>query len=192
MGVLVATAQGRVIQMNALAKQMLSGNQFFSLSEGKLHATPATYGRALNDAMANCSRGATDCVTGFSIVRGELPMITVSVVPIPPGDAATPNVLKARILILISDPEQKVRSNAELLKSLFDFTPAEALVALRLLDGQEISQIAKALRLSTHTVRNHLKRLFTKTNTNKQCELLHLLLRSPAGLWLGEIDNNNQ
>jgi DNA-binding CsgD family transcriptional regulator len=65
---------------------------------------------------------------------------------------------------------------------LFEFTPAESAVATTLMNGFPPAEIARSLDLSVFTVRNHLKRMYSKTNTGNQCELLHLLLHTPASL----------
>ena len=71
-----------------------------------------------------------------------------------------------------------------LLARLFGFTPAEARVAALVMRGKSIGDIADELGITAHTTRNHLKRLFSKTHTNKQGELVHALLSSPAFLCL--------
>jgi DNA-binding CsgD family transcriptional regulator len=65
---------------------------------------------------------------------------------------------------------------AHILLGLFDLSPAEARVAQRLVEGGSIDQIAIDQRLSRETVRAQLKSVFAKTGTNRQSELVSLLL----------------
>ena len=44
----------------------------------------------------------------------------------------------------------------------------------RLRTGQRVRSIAKAMYLSEHTVRNHLKRIFRKLGVSSQDELIEL------------------
>jgi DNA-binding CsgD family transcriptional regulator len=59
----------------------------------------------------------------------------------------------------------------------FGMTPAETRLAQHLLGGGTAADYAAQHRLSPHTVRNHLRAIYAKTNTNRQVSLLQLLLR---------------
>ncbi|MHA6729469.1 response regulator [Devosia sp. A369] len=60
----------------------------------------------------------------------------------------------------------------------FGLTPAEARVALALADGKQPAQIAADLDIARTTVVFHLRNIFQKTDTNRQAELVALLLRA--------------
>jgi DNA-binding CsgD family transcriptional regulator len=61
--------------------------------------------------------------------------------------------------------------------SMFDLTPAEAKLAVALVEGGNLRGIASVQRLSLETVRAQLKAIFVKTETHRQSELVALLLR---------------
>jgi len=84
----------------------------------------------------------------------------------------------------MSDPELQDLLEPDLAATLFDFTPAESMIATLLMRAKSTASIAKELKISSHTLRNHLKRMFAKTNTKGQSDLLYVLLRSPACLRL--------
>ena len=96
-----------------------------------------------------------------------------------------------RALVLLSDPEREWLPDVGLLASTFEFTPAESVIAAELLRGYDIDDIAVRLAVSGHTVRNHLKRLFSKTNTKRQSELLYTLIRSSAALRFPALQNRS-
>jgi DNA-binding CsgD family transcriptional regulator len=54
-------------------------------------------------------------------------------------------------------------------------TPAEEKVALRVLCGHGLQYAADELHVGTSTVRVHLQRVFEKTGTHRQAELVRLL-----------------
>lgn len=81
----------------------------------------------------------------------------------------------ATAIVFIHDPESPRRCCTSALRKLYDFTKAEAAVAALLMEGQSLSEVASALHVSTNTVRAHLKRLFSKTRTSRQAELVLLL-----------------
>jgi DNA-binding CsgD family transcriptional regulator len=70
----------------------------------------------------------------------------------------------------------------ELVRSLFDLTPAEARVARGLASGQTVKAIAEQGGTSANTVRTHLRSVMTKTGYNRQSDVVALLngLRPPG------------
>jgi DNA-binding NarL/FixJ family response regulator len=75
---------------------------------------------------------------------------------------------------------------AQILAELFRFTPTEAEVALALLHGDEVSEIAATRRTSIETVRGHVKSLLRKSGLSSQKQLTAMLSRiamlaAPAG-----------
>ncbi|AWN36373.1 helix-turn-helix transcriptional regulator [Methylobacterium radiodurans] len=62
-----------------------------------------------------------------------------------------------------------------LLEGLFDLTPSEAKLAAALCAGSTIDGTAAELGLSRETLRTQLKRVFAKTGTGRQAELVNLL-----------------
>jgi len=87
---------------------------------------------------------------------------------------------RARALIMIYDPELRPNIDEVLIERLFGLTSTEAFVAARFAEGMSIAEVAKARRCSSATVRTHVKHIFQKTHTNRQAELVGLLLSSPA------------
>jgi DNA-binding CsgD family transcriptional regulator len=74
--------------------------------------------------------------------------------------------------------EQIARNDAIAWEKRFDLTPAETRLAAHLLNGGTPATYAAKQSLSPHTVRNHLRSIYAKTNTNRQVVLLQLLLRA--------------
>jgi DNA-binding CsgD family transcriptional regulator len=182
-GLVVVTRRGEVVLSNAVALELLTDAGPLVLKDGMLAAKSAVYQRALDEATERVGRRNGSCRSaGFSMARQGLPPICVSILPIKHQTSAPARVSSGKVLVLVFDPLHHLPMNSDLIAELFDFTPAEALIASHLLNGEEIRDVALKLKLSTHTVRNHLKRLYLKTNTNKHWEFLHVLLRSPAGL----------
>ena len=74
----------------------------------------------------------------------------------------------------------------EVLESIYDLTPAEARVASKLIDYPQLNVAAEALNISISTAKTHLKRIYRKTNTNRQSILIHKIINGPASLVLNE------
>ena len=64
----------------------------------------------------------------------------------------------------------------EVLRRIYGLTRAESQVAMRVLNGDGLAPIAEELSVSLTTVRTHLQRIFDKTGTHRQAELVRLLL----------------
>jgi len=86
------------------------------------------------------------------------------------------------IALFISSPDQPIESSTDLLQELFKLTPAEAKLAVLLTNGFTIENISAELSISAHTVRAHLRSIFSKTHVSRQSELIRLILSSAASL----------
>lgn len=62
----------------------------------------------------------------------------------------------------------------------FELTPAEMRVAVALSRGINAKQAARELGVSHHTVRQHLKAVFDKTDTHRQSALVVLIMAGPG------------
>jgi DNA-binding CsgD family transcriptional regulator len=189
-GVVVVRARRQIVLSNPAADQILASEDLLVVRDGRLAALPSAYDRALTDAIDLAARDTFSRPTAFCMVRSQHAPVSVAVAPVDRGAAASSTLALRKVLVLISDPLHNIPVDPETLATMFEFTPGEALIAQHLVEGKDIIDVAQHLHLSVHTVRNHVKRLFSKTNTNKHCELLHLLLRSPAALRLRSADRD--
>jgi DNA-binding CsgD family transcriptional regulator len=79
-------------------------------------------------------------------------------------------------LVLIIDIERTRRSHSLALQELYRLTPAETAVAVRIPGSRGLQKIADDMGLSLSTVRTHVQRIFEKTGTHRQAEVVRLLL----------------
>ena len=61
---------------------------------------------------------------------------------------------------------------AVFLENRFGLTPAQARLAIHLVEGNSLRSSAKALGVKYETVRTYLKSVFQKTGTHRQAELV--------------------
>jgi DNA-binding CsgD family transcriptional regulator len=61
------------------------------------------------------------------------------------------------------------------LEALFDLSPMQSWIALRLFAGQELSDIEENLGIGRNTLKTHLRRLFDKLGIRRQTELVRVL-----------------
>lgn len=84
------------------------------------------------------------------------------------------------VMIIMADPSHRVPVAASALESLFGLTPTEAQVANAFADGKRSDEIARQFSISLTTVNFHKRNLFEKTGTNRQADLIALLLSLPV------------
>jgi DNA-binding CsgD family transcriptional regulator len=183
LGVLVVNRTSEVLRANDLATEILNANTELVVQKGVIAAAVPNRDRALKAAVESASLNPAAVPIGFSIHRTGRRPLSVTVYPVRKRILCpAPLTGPYRALILLSDPEVHCSTSVDLIATIFELTPAEAVIANRMLAGEDASEIGDHLGISPNTVRNHLKRLFSKTNTTKFCDLLYTLMRSPAGL----------
>lgn len=80
--------------------------------------------------------------------------------------------------LLINHQEAELPAIGRHLSQLFGLTPREVSVLMPMLEGKTIDETAASLGISEATVRTHLARLFTKTGTNRQTDLVQTVMKS--------------
>ena len=88
--------------------------------------------------------------------------------------------LNPAVLVFVSDPAASLPSRSQTLKDLYQLSPLETRLAELFLQGVELKQAAENLKLTYENTRFHLKQIFRKTGTNRQTDLLRLLMALPA------------
>jgi DNA-binding CsgD family transcriptional regulator len=84
----------------------------------------------------------------------------------------------ARSILLISDTGVPAAgAPVDVIRQAFGLTPAEAALVAHLERELPLSAAAELMGISVETARSHLKRVFGKTDTNRQSDLLRLIGR---------------
>lgn len=79
-------------------------------------------------------------------------------------------------LVLIVDPDRATMLGPEPLRLLYGLTDAESAVAVAVARGEGLSVVAAQLEIGLSTARTHLQRVFQKTRTRRQAQLVRLLV----------------
>jgi len=75
-------------------------------------------------------------------------------------------------LVTVYDEDKNLEVDEAVLRKLYGLTRGEAALAAILMQGKSIDDAAAQLFISPHTARTHLKRIFMKTDTHRQTELV--------------------
>ena len=114
----------------------------------------------------------------LSVWRPSLkPSLLVRIAPVllPPPLGGRP---LNRAAIFLQDPMASANIDQSALTRLYGLTKAESHLVAILLGGKTLGEAGTALHVSPNTVRTHLKHIFLKTETNRQTQLLALLIGS--------------
>lgn len=85
--------------------------------------------------------------------------------------------------VFVRDTTGRPDPPVKLAQKLFELTPAETSLAIELVSGLSLDQVAQALSIRLNMARAHLRSIFSKTGVRCQTELVRLFLNSVA--WLG-------
>ena len=85
-------------------------------------------------------------------------------------------------LVFVHDPENAERPQTDVLRHIYGLTQAEAVITSLLASGKNVREIAEEVAVRENTVRIHLKKIFDKTGTKRQAELVKLVLSGPAAV----------
>jgi DNA-binding CsgD family transcriptional regulator len=182
-GFLLVDADARPLFANRIAQALLDSGDAMWLDSGALSTSDSDSGRALRRLISSCA-AANDLTTGGEVAlprtTSRLPLSAL-VTPISQDTAAIalPWTISRRpvAIVLVSDPETEVRAHLDSLRQRFGLTPAEATFALEIVKGDGRQAAADRLGITVGTARTHLTKIFDKTGTKRQAELVSLLQR---------------
>jgi DNA-binding CsgD family transcriptional regulator/PAS domain-containing protein len=108
--------------------------------------------------------------------RSATPDYVVRVAPLARANPFTYGSSYARAIVFISDPTSMDGVSGSTLRKIYGLTAAEAQVALEVLKGDGVEKMAARLQITPNTTKKHLQGVFVKTGTNRQAELVRLLM----------------
>lgn len=174
-GVIVVDREGKVRLANNEAQRILGEDDGLSMDGGMLKGASATQTNRLRECVELAfADESADEIISFPRLSTRRPYIVLV-----PGQVRTDNEVPDAVVLLVIDTEQRTKVSGETLVRLYNLTRAETRVALMLIDGKRLDQIAEELDVAQTTVVFHLKNLFRKTDTNRQADLVRVLLSVP-------------
>jgi DNA-binding CsgD family transcriptional regulator len=177
-GVAVLNANRRIAYLNRTAKVILDRDQALEIRHGVLNARFPEVASALAQTIRQACMREVSVTNGlFTVTRtnSDRPLILrVRSLRDGSGNQADSNLC----LVFIVDPDLRIQPDAQILNKTFQLTPTEVEIAVRLAQGHDIEAICNQLSFGVNTARTHLKRVFDKTRTRRQAELVRLILMS--------------
>ncbi|WP_324096610.1 helix-turn-helix transcriptional regulator [Candidatus Binatus sp.] len=186
-GTVTLDETGAVLNSNPVADEVLREGDGLRLANGALRADLPAENRELQrlvkQALSGESGGRPAVVDAISITRkasrGKLGVLVRSL----PNTGSSKAKRRPSVALFIRDAERKSEASREMVRRLFDLTPAEASLALALANGLTLDEAADALDIRKNTARAHLRAIFSKIGVTRQTTLVRVLLSSV--IWLG-------
>lgn len=185
-GTIILDDTGKVLQTNQVAERLLQEKDGIKQVNDGLQVGSARdtqeFRRLVRQAMLSQKGNLASVVEAMRVKRpsgrADLGIIVRSV----PLSAWSEGKQCPTVVIFISDPEQQSSAPQEIVRALFDFTPAETQLAMLLANGLTLDEASEELGISRNTSRAHLRSTFSKTGVTRQTMLVRLILRSVATL----------
>jgi DNA-binding CsgD family transcriptional regulator len=176
--VLFVDVNAAVVFANSTADRLFVAGGGLGQRHGILQCKVPSETAALHAMIAKCGENALRSSGGFLALSrgaGRLPLtLMVAAIPI-----RGPYWFHDRLpvaIIFATDPERIPKPASSQLQDQFGLTPAQAAFAVEILRGNGIQAAADRLSISLATARTHLARVFDKTGTQRQSELVRLLM----------------
>ncbi|NUT78804.1 helix-turn-helix transcriptional regulator [Pseudomonas sp. C1C7] len=185
-GTIILDESGKVLQTNQVADRLIQEKDGIKLVNDGLQVGTARdtqeFRRLVKQSLLSQKSSNPSVVEALRVQRpsgkADLGIIVRSV----PLTDWSEGKQCPTVAIFISDPEQQSTAPQEIVRALFDFTPAETQLAMLLANGLTLDEASEELGISRNTSRAHLRSTFSKTGVTRQTMLVRLILRSVATL----------
>ena len=183
--VMLVNSQSRIVFANRMAQSLLSARDGLSSAPDGLRAASPDQTRDLRRLIKALTSGFDDpgrSSDGLLAIHRPPPArpLSVLVAPISADRHGVPSLWPTAI-VFVTDPGRPSPASPDHLSALYGLTPTEAAVTLAIVDGAGVASVADRFKLSSATVRTHLHHIFAKTGTQRQAELVRLVLESRLG-----------
>jgi DNA-binding CsgD family transcriptional regulator len=180
-GIFFLDAACRIVHANAAGHHMLETDDVLRLIGGQLVARDVQFNKILREIF---SVGGHAAIAGqdrsLSLTAHDGERYVAHVLPLASvmrngaqrsGAEQTSGAVAA---LFVRKAALSVRSSGELLASTFDLTPSELRVFFAVVELTGVSEVAQALGVAETTIKTHLQRVFAKTGTSRQADLVKL------------------
>jgi DNA-binding CsgD family transcriptional regulator len=178
-GMFIVDGTGRIVHANVSGNAMAAEANVVRASNGRLSATDLAADQALLDIFTSAEGG--DVALGrkgiaIPITARNQERYVAHVLPLTSGSRRRAGVTSGGVAaVFIRKAALDVLSPPIAVAQEFGLTPAELRVLFSVIDAGNVSAVAEALGISEATVRTHLHRLFEKTGTARQADLVKLV-----------------
>lgn len=179
MGVAIVDSQMRIEYLNPASERLLSFSSALSVAENALRCRNAAQHAVLAALIERATVGTFDSGLGGGLVLrpddGEGAAVALNVSPFV-GESSF--LFSKRPMALVMMRSLRDRASAEMedhLRMLHGLTSSESRLAMALTAGLTLQQAAERQGITVKSARTYLERIFSKTGTARQSQLVALL-----------------
>jgi len=170
------TFRGEMLFVNHAARELLAQDSGISSVGGLLTTTTLAETLRLRSAVEHVCSASKDGITPVLVLRrkGRRPLMVTLV----PAESGGDDPVQRSVIAYVFDPDQDLTRLIEPACRLYELSPGETRLTCSLTRGASLTEAAKDLGVKEQTARSYLKQIFLKTETNRQVELVGLMLKS--------------
>ncbi|HIJ42545.1 MAG: hypothetical protein QF511_09595 [Rhodospirillales bacterium] len=186
-GVILLDKGAKVLLLNGAARDIVERDDGLALDHGgsSLRVQSPAAASKLKEFIAAAAEkdnpGNSRPAAAMAIPRPSLkPPYPLYVAPLPLCTVC--NTRRASVAVFVSDPGRRHDLSADMISRLYGLAPAEARLVAALVAGRTLKEAAAEIGTTEGTARTTLKRVFAKTGTHSQADLIRRVLTGPAAL----------
>jgi DNA-binding CsgD family transcriptional regulator len=179
-GLFLIDANGRIMHANAAGSDLLEAGDLLRSAGGRLVAGDAQVEQSLRETTAAAANGDED--PGSASIAVPLrarddERYVAHMLPLTGGGVRgrAGEAYAAAAALFVRKAELQYPSPPEVIGKTYDLTPAELRVLLGIVEIGGVPEVAAAFGIADTTVKTHLGRLYAKTGTGRQADLVKLV-----------------
>jgi DNA-binding CsgD family transcriptional regulator/PAS domain-containing protein len=182
-GVLILDVDGHIIETSAAAAELMRDDHGIRRNSDGTVWLREPAGLELKQWIFKGSPTATHNKDGLlHVPRPHAQPLSVMVTRLPEMSASWFRGGPPRWKLLLFDPDRRLLASTALIASDLGVSAREAEIAALVVAGYEVKTIALRLNISIHTVRTHLKAVFSSTGLRSQADLVRRITSGPASM----------
>ncbi|MCL7488936.1 MAG: LuxR C-terminal-related transcriptional regulator [Desulfobulbaceae bacterium] len=175
----------RVTYSSPGVEELVADGPWLGVRNNRLLITDELQNRRLQRLLRQCLTAADTRIFRNSggtlaVPRPGDPDLQLLVRPVHPDVPALIGPPSGYVAVYFYDPEARIEIDQERLRELYSLSEAETRVAMAMVDIPDSAEVANRCAISLHTVRSHIKAIFSKTGTHSRADLMKRLLTGPA------------
>lgn len=176
MPVIIVDGRGMVVRRNEAAMRLLHEGDVLQVKGGRLTSANAADASHLATQISRVTTAGKDLTATWHTSSTESGRVVGMISCIRAPETASGGMASFAVISVADlNPRHRNGMTAGILREIFDLTEAEERVAKLIDAGHSATSVAELTGLSLATVRTHLSRIFEKTETGSQPELVRLL-----------------
>ncbi|WGR90929.1 LuxR C-terminal-related transcriptional regulator [Bradyrhizobium sp. ISRA443] len=185
-GMFIVDQTGRIIHANASAHRLVAEANVLRATNGRIAALDSEGNRHLLEIFAAAQAG--DSAVGKKGIAMPLTARTggryvAHVLPLTSGARRKAGIsYSAAAAVFVRKAGVDLPSPPEAIADEFKLTPAEVRVMFAIVEIGGVPEVAPVLGISEQTVKTHLHRIYEKTATKRQADLVKLVAGYPGAL----------